>query len=266
MPITMMSKSMDPRAAGLQELRWGGDANAAQAVRLMQQFTDVEVGAQGCFRLNRLARRGKWQAVLDAGGTAAIMDAMKAHPSSAEVQEEGLHALGYLLDMGGEAVLGAKLREAVPGMNEASESVIRLLGELCSTTSGAGRSLKGWCVGGFSQGSMMACSVVSRLGLADQDRTMFQDNILSPGGLLILSGMPMNINEWVTGFQVCQFILFLFLFISQSFIDGLIVVFICTDFIENKFLYIFFFLLFFDLSSIKKEKVFKCYNFMVQMI
>lgn len=168
--------------------------------------------------------------------------------------------------MGGEAVLGAKLREAVPGMNEASESVIRLLGELCSTTSGAGRSLKGWCVGGFSQGSMMACSVVSRLGLADQDRTMFQDNILSPGGLLILSGMPMNINEWVTGFQVCQFILFLFLFISQSFIDGLIVVFICTDFIENKFLYIFFFLLFFDLSSIKKEKVFKCYNFMVQMI
>ena len=105
--------------------------------------------------------------------------------------------------MGGEAVLGAKLREVVPGMNEASESVIRLLGELCSTSSGgADRSLKGWCIGGFSQGSMMACSVVARLGLADQDRTMFQDNILSPGGLLILSGMPMNINEWVTGFQV----------------------------------------------------------------
>ena len=105
MPITMMSKSMDPRAAGLAELGWGGNASAGEAVRLMQQFTDVEVSAQGCFRLNRLARRGEWQAVLDAGGTAAIMTAMKAHPSSAELQEEGLHVLGYLLDMGGDAVL-----------------------------------------------------------------------------------------------------------------------------------------------------------------
>ena len=105
MPITMMLRSSDPRTAGLKELGWGGNASASDAVRLMEKFADVEVGQAGCFRLNRLARRGEWQAVLDAGGTAAIMDAMKAHPRSVELQEEGLHALSYLLEMGGSAVL-----------------------------------------------------------------------------------------------------------------------------------------------------------------
>ena len=118
MPITMMPRSTDPRTAGLKELGWGGNASASDAVRLMEKFADVEVGSQGCFRLNRLARRGEWQVVLDVGGIAAIMDAMKAHPSI-ELQEEGLHALSYLLEMGGNAVLeevqsagGAELLQA----------------------------------------------------------------------------------------------------------------------------------------------------------
>lgn len=102
---------MDPRAAGLEQLGWGGDASAADTVRLMQQFADAEMASQGCFRLNRLARRGDWQAVLDADGLRLVMDVMKAHPNSVKLQEEGLHALGYLLEMGGDAAL-AEVRDA----------------------------------------------------------------------------------------------------------------------------------------------------------
>jgi predicted esterase len=103
--------------------------------------------------------------------------------------------------MGGEQVLADKLRETPTGMVSASEIVITLLAELLSTTDGAGSTLKGWCVGGFSQGSMMACSIVSRLPLLDQQRAAFS-GATAPGGLLVLSGMPMNINEWSSGFQM----------------------------------------------------------------
>ena len=97
--------------------------------------------------------------------------------------------------MGGNAVLAAKLRDTPAGMNEASEQVIALLAELCKTTNGAASTLQGWCIGGFSQGAMMTCSVVSRLGLADQDRTGL-GTCTSPAGMLILSGMCMNIEQW----------------------------------------------------------------------
>lgn len=101
--------------------------------------------------------------------------------------------------MGGEQLLATKLRATPTGMNESAEKIISLLGELIATTDGAGSTLAGWCIGGFSQGSMMTCSVVSRLGLPDQDRSSFGDCI-SPGGMLILSGMCMNIEEWSKGF------------------------------------------------------------------
>jgi hypothetical protein len=111
MPATRLATNVRPRDAGLQRLGWGGTATATDAVRLMSQFPDEEVGAQGCFRLNRLARRGEAQAVVDAGGAAAIMGAMRAHPHTLELQEEGLHGLGYLLETGGEAMLN-EVREA----------------------------------------------------------------------------------------------------------------------------------------------------------
>ena len=87
--------------------------------------------------------------------------------------------------MGGQDLLAAKLRETPAGMREASERVIALLDELMATTPGAGAMNK-WLIGGFSQGAMMTCDVCSRLQQ-------------SPAGMLILSGMPMNINEWAAG-------------------------------------------------------------------
>ena len=103
--------------------------------------------------------------------------------------------------MGGQEVLATKLRATPPGMNEASEQLIALLAELVATTDGAGSTLGGWVVGGFSQGAMMTCSVVSRLGLKDQERTAF-GGVTAPAAMLILSGMCMNINEWAQGFAL----------------------------------------------------------------
>ena len=90
--------------------------------------------------------------------------------------------------MGGQDVLAGKLRETPAGIKEASEAVVGLLKELVRTTpaGAAGESLGKWLVGGFSQGAMMTVDVCSRL---DE----------SPAGMLILSGMPMNINEWAAG-------------------------------------------------------------------
>ena len=91
--------------------------------------------------------------------------------------------------MGGQDVLAKKLRETPPGMKEASEAVIGLLKELVRTTpaGAAGESISHWLVGGFSQGAMMTVDVCARLEGE------------SPAGMLILSGMPMNINEWAVG-------------------------------------------------------------------
>ena len=71
--------------------------------------------------------------------------------------------------MGGD--LAAKLRETPGGIVTATEQIINLLGELISTTDGAGSTLNGWCIGGFSQGSMMTCSVLSRLPLTKSPLT-----------------------------------------------------------------------------------------------
>lgn len=111
--------------------------------------------------------------------------------------------------MGGD--LAAKLRETPGGIVTATEQIINLLGELISTTDGAGSTLNGWCIGGFSQGSMMTCSVLSRLPLTKSPLTDAQikareifKGVTSPGGALILSGMPMDINSWAAGFQFHQ--------------------------------------------------------------
>ena len=89
--------------------------------------------------------------------------------------------------MGGEQLLAAKLRETPAGIKEASDAIIQLLKELVRTTPGpAGESMRRWCIGGFSQGAMMTVDVASRM---DE----------SPGGMLIISGMPMNINQWSAG-------------------------------------------------------------------
>jgi phospholipase/carboxylesterase len=100
--------------------------------------------------------------------------------------------------MGGEQVLAAKLRETPAGLPEASEKVIALLGALCRASTGG--DLGKWVVGGFSQGAMMACDVTSRLQEGDRS-ALFGSGAgrTVPGGLLVVSGMPMNINEWAVG-------------------------------------------------------------------
>ena len=87
--------------------------------------------------------------------------------------------------MGGQDVLAKKLRETPEGIKEASDAVVGLLKELVRSTpaGAAGDSLGAWLVGGFSQGAMMTVDVCARLEE-------------SPAGMLLLSGMPMNINEW----------------------------------------------------------------------
>ena len=90
--------------------------------------------------------------------------------------------------MGGQDVLAKKLRETPEGIKEASDAVVGLLKELVRSTpaGAAGDSLGAWLVGGFSQGAMMTVDVCARLEE-------------SPAGMLLLSGMPMNINEWAAG-------------------------------------------------------------------
>lgn len=73
--------------------------------------------------------------------------------------------------------------EIPPGMEEATEQVLRMLEALQAQLGVPNERL---VLGGFSQGSMLACNAVFT-------------RELRPGGLVILSGTPVNLADWKTG-------------------------------------------------------------------
>lgn len=75
--------------------------------------------------------------------------------------------------------------EVPPGMKEATDSVVAMLGELGKAL---GVPQQRMVVGGFSQGSMAAC-----------DATFTRD--VSPRGLIVLSGTPVNLSGWAAGMR-----------------------------------------------------------------
>lgn len=75
--------------------------------------------------------------------------------------------------------------EIPPGMEEATDQVVRMLEEMQADL---GLSSDRLLVGGFSQGSMLACNAV------------FTRNVV-PCGLIILSGTPVNLEAWKAGMR-----------------------------------------------------------------
>lgn len=75
--------------------------------------------------------------------------------------------------------------EIPPGMEEATDQVVAMLGALQEALDVPNENL---IVGGFSQGSMAACNAVFTRGV-------------HPAGLAILSGTPVNLAAWERGMQ-----------------------------------------------------------------
>jgi len=73
--------------------------------------------------------------------------------------------------------------ESPPGMEDATDRVVQMIEAMQEALGVASERL---IVGGFSQGSMAACNAV------------FARNI-TPGGLVILSGTPVNLDVWKAG-------------------------------------------------------------------
>lgn len=73
--------------------------------------------------------------------------------------------------------------EIPPGMEQATDQVVQMLGAMQTQLGVLDERL---VVGGFSQGSMAACNAV------------FTRNV-TPGGLVILSGTPVNLGAWKAG-------------------------------------------------------------------
>lgn len=73
--------------------------------------------------------------------------------------------------------------EIPAGMEDATEQVVNMLAEMQEALGVANERL---VVGGFSQGSMAACNAV------------FTRDV-TPGGLVILSGTPVNLSAWKAG-------------------------------------------------------------------
>jgi phospholipase/carboxylesterase len=73
--------------------------------------------------------------------------------------------------------------EIPPGMEDATDCVVEMLEALQQELGVRSERL---IVGGFSQGSMAACNAV------------FTRNV-APGGLVILSGTPVNLERWKAG-------------------------------------------------------------------
>lgn len=74
-------------------------------------------------------------------------------------------------------------QEIPPGMEDATDQVVEMLEALQQELGVRSERL---IVGGFSQGSMAACNAV------------FTRNV-TPGGLVILSGTPVNLETWKAG-------------------------------------------------------------------
>jgi phospholipase/carboxylesterase len=75
--------------------------------------------------------------------------------------------------------------EVPEGMDEATDQVVAMLGEMRSELSVADSEL---ILGGFSQGSMLACNAV------------FAHSVRA-AGLVILSGTPVDLNTWRAGMK-----------------------------------------------------------------
>lgn len=75
--------------------------------------------------------------------------------------------------------------EVPPGMEEATDRVVGMLGAM---QEGLGAPNERLVLGGFSQGSMAACNAV------------FARNV-TPAGLVVLSGTPVNLQVWKSGMQ-----------------------------------------------------------------
>ena len=73
--------------------------------------------------------------------------------------------------------------EVPPGMEEATDQVVKMLEAMQAQL---GVSDERIVLGGFSQGSMAACNAV------------FTRNV-TPGGLVVLSGTPVNLDAWKSG-------------------------------------------------------------------
>jgi phospholipase/carboxylesterase len=73
--------------------------------------------------------------------------------------------------------------EIPPGMEEATDRIVQMVEAMQEELGVPGEQL---IVGGFSQGSMAACNAV------------FTRNV-TPGGLVILSGTPVNLEAWKEG-------------------------------------------------------------------
>jgi phospholipase/carboxylesterase len=73
--------------------------------------------------------------------------------------------------------------EVPPGMEAATNQIVTMLGELQTQLGVDGKQL---VIGGFSQGSMAACNAV------------FTRDV-SPAGLVVLSGTPVNLARWQKG-------------------------------------------------------------------
>lgn len=76
--------------------------------------------------------------------------------------------------------------EVPPGMEEATDRVVEMLAALQKELEVPDAR---FIVGGFSQGSMAACNAVFTRGV-------------SPAGLVILSGTPVNLSAWAAGMDV----------------------------------------------------------------
>lgn len=75
--------------------------------------------------------------------------------------------------------------EIPPGMEAATDQVVQMLAELQEAL---GVSNERLIVGGFSQGSMAACNAV------------FARDV-TPAGLVVLSGTPVNLSAWKAGME-----------------------------------------------------------------
>ena len=76
--------------------------------------------------------------------------------------------------------------EEIPdGMHEATDRIVDMLGHLQSELGVASKQLT---LGGFSQGSMLACNAV------------FTRNV-SPARLVVLSGTPLHLSAWKEGMR-----------------------------------------------------------------
>ena len=105
-------------------------------------------------------------------------------------QLSGMDTVGwFMLDqmglmmamMGGEQAQAAKLRETPMHMVETRNKLINVFNETAE-----GVPVNKWFIGGFSMGATMTCEISSRLNG-------------KLGGMLVCSGIPLNVTMWAEG-------------------------------------------------------------------